>query len=367
MNGTRHPGLVFKLRPAGPWRIGPDSGARDSTDIIYHSDSLYSAVSGVMRLLGSLDEWLDATARSSAGPAVRFSSLFPFQNEVGFVIPPRSVWPPPASTRVRWKGARFVPLGLIAPLLAGRGPDEEQWDVDGPSECLVPAGRSGPFRSSMCSAAAVDRISGHVEPHSVAGIEFSPGSGLWAVVAFADEQQRDRWSAPVQSALRLLADSGFGGERARGWGRSEPPEFIEGWLPEMILPEPGAEVSPAVPEAASPAAAESTEAAPPNEPPAPAEAVSAYWLLSLFSPSPADAVDWNRGNYSIITRAGRIDSPVRSGSLKKLVQMVSEGSVLVAANPVEGAAPDVAPDDFPHPVYRAGFALAVPIRWQAAS
>ena len=39
-----NPGLVVKLRPAGPWRIGPDSGARNKVDAIYHSDSLFSAV-----------------------------------------------------------------------------------------------------------------------------------------------------------------------------------------------------------------------------------------------------------------------------------------------------------------------------------
>jgi hypothetical protein len=41
--------------------------------------------------------------------------------------------------------------------------------------------------------------------------------------------------------------------------------------------------------------------------------------------------------------------------------MVAEGSVLVAAAEPRGAASDVAPDNFPHPVYRAGFAVAVAI------
>jgi isocitrate/isopropylmalate dehydrogenase len=62
-----------------------------------------------------------------------------------------------------------------------------------------------------------------------------------------------------------------------------------------------------------------------------------------------------------------VESPARSGDLKKTVNMVGEGSVLLAASPVHGAAPDVAPDGFAHPVYRAGFALAIPIPWQAAS
>ncbi len=38
-------GLLIRLRPTGPWRIGPDSGDRDRVERIYHSDTLYSAVS----------------------------------------------------------------------------------------------------------------------------------------------------------------------------------------------------------------------------------------------------------------------------------------------------------------------------------
>jgi CRISPR type III-A-associated RAMP protein Csm4 len=356
MTAAPQPGLVVKLRPTGPWRIGPDTGARDGVDAVYHSDSFYSAATGAMRLLGHLDAWLGATANNPAGSAVRFSSLYPFHNEIGFIIPPRTVWPPPASTKVRWKGARFVPLGLVEPLLSGRALQEDRWDVDGASQCLVPNGRSGPFRLGLRSGAAVDRLSGNVEPHAVACIEFLPGAGMWAVISFADEQQRERWDGPVRAAIRLLADSGFGGERARGWGRSEPPEFIEGSLPQMILSD----------QPAAPAAVNGSAEPPSGEAP-PAEGPPAYWLLSLFNPATADAVDWNRGNYYVLARSGRVESPARSGDLKKTLNMVGEGSVLVAENPVQGAAADVAPEGFVHPVYRSGFALAIPVPWQAAS
>jgi len=356
MTPAPQPGLVVKLRPSGPWRVGPDSASRDAVDLLYHSDSLYSAVTNAMRLLGHLEEWLDATARHPAGASVRFSSLFPFQNEIGYVIPPRSVWPPPPSSKVRWKGARFIPLGLITTLLAGHALEEDRWDVDGESQCLVPVGRLGPLRLGNRSGAAVDRLSGNIEPHEVACVEFLPGAGLWAVISFADEEQKNKWDGPVRAALRLLADSGFGGERGRGWGRAETPEFIEGSLPQMILPAPAAEPVVA-PEAEVPAVTA----------PAPAESSSAFWLLSLFSPAAGDLVDWNRGSYSVLTRSGRVESPVRSGDLKKSLKMITEGSVLLAENVVNGAAPDVAPEGFTHPVYRAGFALVIPIPWQAAS
>ena len=360
MNGAPQPGLVVKLRPTGPWRLGPDTGARDGVDLVYHSDSLYSAVTSAIRLMGNLDEWLEATANNAAGAAVRFSSLFPFHNEIGFVIPPRTVWPPTPSTKVRWKGARFVPLGVVAPLLGGRALEEDRWDVDAASQCLVPVGRSGPFRVGVRSGVAVDRLSGDVEPHAVACIEFFPGAGLWCVISFADEQQRQRWDGPVRGALRLLADSGFGGERSRGWGRAEPPEFIEGTLPQMILPD-----QPEEPAAEEGVAAGSAEAPAPETPAA--ETRSAYWLLSLFNPGTVDSVDWSRGNYYILARSGRVESPVRSGDVKKSLNMVGEGSVLVAEHPVVGTAADVAPDGFAHPVYRSGFALAIPVPGQATA
>ena len=30
MTAAQQPGMVVKLRPTGPWRVGPDSGARDA-------------------------------------------------------------------------------------------------------------------------------------------------------------------------------------------------------------------------------------------------------------------------------------------------------------------------------------------------
>jgi len=209
-----NPGLVVKLRPIGPWRIGPDSGARNRVDAIYHSDSLYSAATWAMARLGFLDSWLEATARGG-GPAVWFSSCFPFLDEIGFAPPPRTIWPPssPASlsARVRWKSARFIPLGVVEAILAGHVLDENHWTVDGPSECLVPAGRPGPFRPGARWSAAMDRLTGATERHSAACVEFHPGAGLWTIVSFADEAAHAQWLANVKAAFRLLADSGFGG------------------------------------------------------------------------------------------------------------------------------------------------------------
>lgn len=349
MAATPSPGLIVRFRPVGPWRPGADSGRSDDVDRIYHSDTLYSAVCSAMARLGLLEEWLSATARQD-GPAVLFSSCFPWQDETLYVVPPRNLWPPQAGTKVRWKAARFVPVSLARSLIEEKPVEEERWIVDAPSGCLLPIERrtapTGPFRVALRTTAAVDRVSGvSGSPHTVACLEFAERAGLWCLAAFAGEEARERWSGAVQSALRLLADSGLGGERSRGWGRSETPLFEEGRIDELLYRP-----------AASGEAGEESEAG-----------ERAWWLLSLFSPSPSDQIAWDRGRYSILVRGGRVEGATRWGEEKKALRMVAEGSVLLASGPLQGAAPDVAPDGFPHPVYRAGFALAVPVPWRVAS
>lgn len=327
-----NPGLLVKLRPLGPWRIGPSSGARDRVDLIYHSDSLFSAVTHAMRLLGRLEYWLEVTARRPEGALIRFTSMFPFFGDTLYVAPPRTAWPPAQSVKVRWSGARLVPLSVVNDLYEGKPPRDDRWSVDGPSECLVPSGKAGPFRIGLRSSAAVDRLTGAADPHSVACLEFVPRAGLWFAVSFADTVTRDQWFEPLRAAFRLLADSGFGGERGRGWGRAAMPEIREGNLPNLIFRD------------LSRAAADSGH----------------RWLLSLTTPGPDDAIEWEKGNYRVSARSGRIESAVNSGGLKKHLNMIEEGSV-VAASRLEGSAPDVAPDGHPHPVYRAGFAFAISI------
>lgn len=307
--------IEVKLRPTGPWRVGHRAGDRERVDVVYHSDALYSAVTHAMRALGWLEEWLDATARCTGEPAVRFSSLFPFVGKTRLVAPPKSVWPPVNPGKLYLQGARLIPLEIIKSGVL----EESRWTVDGESECIVPIGGSAPFETSMRSAAAVDRLTGRAEPHRTACLEFAANAGWWGVFSVSVAE----WEARVKSAFRLLADSGFGGERSRGWGRAGEPHFSEA---SHLFAAAGAD--------------------------------GLWWLLSLYSPHENDAVDWSRGEHAAVVRGGWTDSPA-GASPKKQVRMLEEGSV-VAAQALVGRAVDVAPEDFPHPVYRSGFALAMP-------
>jgi CRISPR type III-A-associated RAMP protein Csm4 len=345
---------LIRLRPLGPWRYGPGDGGHDRVDSLYRSDRLFSAVTLAFDRLGLLKEWLGATARAESKPAVAFSSLYPFHADTLFVAPPATLWPPPAAavrisspvflTKIRWRAARFIPVQLVETLLLGERLLADQWIADAESGCLLRRDRPQPppFRSITRTQAAIDRLGQGAEAHALAGVEFEPGAGLWAVAAFANDEAAAQWKAPLQAAFRLLADSGFGGRRSSGWGQTAAPEFQDGDWPSLLLPKLGR------------AKRKSAEDANGGR-----EEVPHHWLLSLFSPAASDSIAWSSGSYSLTTRGGRTESRAGYGLEKKLARMVAEGSVLASAVAPTGAAVDVAPEGFAHPVYRSGFALAL--------
>jgi len=341
--------LLIRLRPAGPWRYGPGDGAHDRVDSLYRSDRLFSAVSQAMLRLGQLDEWLDATARAPH-PAVVFSSLFPFQADTLFAPPPQTLWPPAVAalrtpspvflTKVRWRAAQFVPVSVIESLITGGHINADQWITDAESGCLLRRDRpqSSPFRTVVRTRVPVDRITNRsADGHTSACVEFEPGAGLWAVALFGDAVAQTAWTGRVQAAFRLLGDTGFGGSRSSGWGQAPAPECHTGDWPTLLFPKLARGLRNGASDDLSPL----------------------HWLLSVYSPAGDDAVDWAEGKYALTVRGGRVESQAGWGIEKKLVRMVTEGSVVSSGATPKGQAVDVAPDGFAHPVYRAGFALTL--------
>ncbi len=84
-----------------------------------------------------------------------------------------------------------------------------------------------------------------------------------------------------------------------------------------------------------------------------------YWLLSLYSPSRDDRVEWSEGDYQLIIRGGYVENSTASRAQKKAARLIAEGSVIAAASEPRGVAVDVAPEGFTHAVYRSGIALAL--------
>lgn len=342
--GTAQPAILIRLRPKGPWRYGPGDGAQDRVDLVYRSDRVFSAVTVAMQQLGFIEEWLEATARANV-PAVAFSSLYPYQGDTLFATPPTTVWPPAANQlsapnpaflgKIRWTGVQLVPVTVIETLLNGRTVPADQWVADAGTGCLLRRDRPGsaPFRVTARNTAAVDRVTrSAIQVSSTACVEFEPDAGLWTVARFSDGAAASAWQERVQACFRLLADSGFGGRRTQGWGKADVPDFRRGTWPNVILPRLNRNGS-------GDGAGES----------------SLYWMLSLYSPASTDAIDWSAGDYRLTVRGGRAEN----GALKKSARMIAEGSVLSAQQEPSGMAVDVSPENYAHPVYRSGLALAL--------
>ncbi len=351
------PALLIRLQPSGPWRYGASDGAPDKLDELYRSDRLFSAVTIAMQRLGFLEEWLDATARSNE-PRIVFSSLYPYQGDTFFAIPPATLWPPPSAqitapnsvflAKIRWKAARFVPLSVIDLIVTGGSLLADQWIPDPESACLLRRDRpsASPFRVVTRTTAAVDRLTCKACSAVVSAcVEFEPGAGLWTLARYRDSAAQTSWNERIESAFRLLGDTGFGGRRSSGWGQTHAPEFQRGSWPGLLLPKLG--------RLNNGAPAESAES-------------SRYWLLSLFSPAPEDKIDWRSGEYAIAVRAGHVETGKKNGAQRKAVRMVAEGSVLVASAEPVGAAVNVAPENFEHPIFRSGLALALELPLMAA-
>ncbi len=320
-------GFIVRFRPVGPWRLGPSSGARDRVDGVLHSDTLFSALTIAADKLGLIAEWLAATAEA-VEPAVRVGSGFPFIGRTLLAPAPKHVWPPLIASKIRWQAAKLVPLQVIPRLLSYESLKEDRWVVDPASESVLPVEKFGevspPFRVRMRQTAAVDRLS-NVSTVAVttACLEFADSAGMWCPVFCAPE-----WRDRVQALFRFVADAGIGGERSLGWGRSDTPEFEP--LPSLLT--------------AAPAELDQHE--------------TGYWMLSMFAPANSDRVDWSRGSYSLLRRSGRTED---RGDVKVESAMLEEGSVLIAEEIPSGLARDIAPEGYAHPVYRAGFAFAVPV------
>ncbi|MEZ5399404.1 MAG: hypothetical protein R2729_07020 [Bryobacteraceae bacterium] len=324
--------LQFQLRPVGPWRIG--AGARAETGRIFPSDALYGAVCSAMGSLGWLDEWLDATARAEGDPAVRISSLFPaFQGDL-LAPPPANLWPVPGAARSR--AATLIPVRLIAALATGKAFSDDSWELEGDSHCLLKRGsrlNAGLFCSALRSHAAVDRLGDGVEVHHSACIEFHGDCRLWGIAQFADPA--GPWQSRIEACLRLLADTGLGGGRSKGWGGFVIERVSKGDTRSLLFGHNN--------ELAAATSAEPSE--------------TGHWLLSLYNPAPADGIDWSRGSYRVFDRGGRVESRAGWGAEKKELRMIGEGALLASTAVPRGRAADVAPDGFGHPVYRAGFAV----------
>lgn len=134
-------------------------------------------------------------------------------------------------------------------------------------------------------------------------------------------EQRER----LLASLRLLGDRGLGGLRSQGSGQFD--FDVTAVAPELLARLDKGERS---------------------------------VLLSLTHPAHEElaAVQHPEARYSLLRRGGALDG---TGSLRKDVWMLTEGSLLSSQGRVNGRLVDVAPEAHAHPVWRSGLAVSLSV------
>jgi CRISPR-associated protein Csm4 len=334
------------LRLRGPFRVGERGVGMEGALATVPSDTLFSALTMAVRLSdGAADtaRWLEPF-RAGAPPFL-LSSTFPVVTDGDgrrWRCLPRPRLPlnrrgatdegaavaPKALKRLTWVGE-----DLFRRLIAGEAvfPDLQRgaiWDAEQVwwGAAAPPHPDDGPLwtRPEPVARVALDRASVRSQLFRSARVFYrSIGvlrAGLYVLVRFNDERWRERF----ERALFVLGELGIGSERSIGHGQFQ----IEGWEA-LTFADQGPYVV----------------------------------VLSFYAPTPSEhaAGVFREARVELSPRRGWVTSPEGAGWLRAQVTMVAPGSVVRRVGETLGQLVDVTPRDFTaHPVYRYGYALAVP-------
>ena len=370
--------VCYRLVARSPFHIGERGVGIEESSVVLHSDTLFSAICLTLRELGEdLEGFLACFPRIQAdgkqppvilpaqhAPPFRLSSAFPYAGDVFFF--PRPMIPPQGLDEIgdpklgkTLKKIDFVSRPIFEALLAGRPIAhflvEDDAETPG-GKCLrrgvlpqkgqvwvTPSevgllrqyldARTGEVRlwsEDVVPRVTVDRKTNRSQVYAAGRIRFAPGCGLFLLIDYSDAT----WKPRVERALRVLGDSGIGGERSSGHGQFLL-ETAEGFSMEENSP----------------------------------NLETAYVTLSLFWPTEAEvqAKGLAGASYGLVNRHGWMGSPDGMNLRRRAVRMITEGSVL--RRKPEGALADVKPldpspaENVPHAVWRYGLAMSVGCDW----
>ncbi|MBI6546258.1 MAG: type III-A CRISPR-associated RAMP protein Csm4 [Cyanobacteria bacterium NC_groundwater_1444_Ag_S-0.65um_54_12] len=328
------PFCLYKLRFSGPVHFGADQVGIgvEMTKPICRADTFFSAYCHGLRALHGrerLEKWLKTYLEE---PPWLISDLLPYRGDNLYW--PRPHWQPKlantteevdknsSATRKSWKKWEYLPLDhwqkYVEALAKGSRPDL-------PSEEFA-----SPWVDSTQTRVGIS-YSDQTELYQVGLTYFKDKAGLAVLVAWHDKPHEE-----FEEILEYLAESGIGGERSTGCGR-----FV---IEDCYDP------------ADSDSSADRLLTA--RSDPQPGEKL--VMSLSTFSPDPAELTTelLDASSYHLVPRRGFAASPdAERARRRKSVWMLGSGSVL--SKRVNGRMLDVAPEGFPHRVWRYGHPLWV--------
>ena len=335
---------LYQLQPrtGGGFHFGQEGLDLEESSLTFASDSLFSALVVALAELEGDEAVTDfADSFQTGQPPFRLSTLFPYVGHLPLFPLPRLRINAKQVARKFTKDVKFVSPAIFRRLCQGddmaayldtaqKGrfwQNESVWlskqEADALPAALV---CQKIWQHERVPRVTLDRLHGNSTPFRSGRITFNKGCGLWLAVQYHDERSRSR----LELLLHHLGDRGIGGERTNGYGAYTlvtETELVAAskWMLSDDLP--------------------------------------GRLLLSRYIPTPAEVglLQEMAAAYQLTTIGGWLYSSQHPPLRRKKIRMLTEGSVLPGQP--SGTLVDVQPDydDFPHPVYRSGLALSVPV------
>ena len=317
--------IIYRLNFRSPLHLGRRGVGLEETEISIPADTLFSAICQTWRTFygeGHLTEFL--TQYQNDEPFL-LTSAFPFAGDIRFFPKPLIDLNVNADDEhKKLKKVRFVSEKRFSQIAT----DESiAFDL----KHLVNNGQLWIHDDDKCPSTVwsidkrprvtLDRQSSSSEIWHLGGVKFHEECGLWFGAEFDTEETQKR----IETILRILGDTGIGGERSAGYGlfdlHSHPTE------------------------------SESYQE------------TDRFVTLSPICPRDAEQLEaliQGDVGYTLEERSGWIGSPEGNGLRRQQIWMFGEGSVLNGNGSRIGRLVDLKPDSFSHPVWR--YAYAWPLK-----
>ncbi len=329
--------LLVRLQPLAPFHLGKRGIGLEETETFVHSDTLFSALCNVwVRCFGRDDlenRFLPSVEASENGSLFQISSAFPYAHNVLFFSRPLMSLPVQNVDPKKLKHCRFLSQQLFDDLIHGReivpaSQDRIFWlsKTEQDTHAQFESDQFHIWKETEVPRVSLDRVTQSSNIFYFSQVTFAEGCGLFFLVNLDASLRPD-----FEMAMRVLGDTGIGGDRTAGYGQFEP-QFSECTL---------------------------------NVP----DNASQVVTLSLLSPR--DRVELSSllgelSTYELIRRDGWIDSPDGRNYRRRACLMFAEGSVINRSkNGLMGRLVDVTPTapevQLTHKVYRYGIGFPVPL------
>ena len=318
--------VTYYLNFRSPLHLGRRGVGLEETEISIPADTLFSAICQTWRTFYGETHLTNFLAQYETGEPFLLTSTFPFAGDTRFFPKPLiDLKVDAADDLKKLKRVRFVSEKRFRQIVNDESIAFDSDDLINDGQLWIHDDDKCPrtvWQTDKRPRVTLDRQSSTSEIWHLKAVKFEENCGLWFDAKFETEEIQTQ----IETILRVLGDTGIGGERSAGYGtfhlHSEP------------------------------AAPESDQEA------------DRFVTLSPICPRDTDQlntlIQGDNVGYALEERSGWIGSSEGSGLRRQQVWMFAEGSVLNGNGAQVGHLVDLKPDECPHPVWR--YAYAWPIK-----